>query len=200
MGSPTQLWNKVMKEVQLKHYAGPYDLNDLPYSEYMQSPIGLVPKSGNKTWLIFHLSYDFGPDWQNKSLNFHTPEHLCTVCYNDLDHAVANSLRVLREARIKGLAQELFYSKSDCSSAFRILPILPQQRKFLVMMAVHPATGKEKYFIDLCLPFGASISCAQFQAFSDALKFIVKHKLNATLTVTVGIMNYFGEDQGFEPP
>ena len=31
------------------------------YKYFVQSTIGLVPKAGNKTHLIFHLSYDF-PD------------------------------------------------------------------------------------------------------------------------------------------
>ena len=61
-----------------------------------QSPIGLVPKSKDKTHLIFHLSYDFGEDWADKSFNFHMPEHLCSVKYNDLDHAGHNCLKWLQ--------------------------------------------------------------------------------------------------------
>ena len=54
--SQTELWNKLMKEVQLKRVAGPF--KEIPYEHYIQSPIGLVPKdSGTKTRLIFHLSY-----------------------------------------------------------------------------------------------------------------------------------------------
>ena len=62
----------------------------------MQSPIGLVPKHGGKTRLIFQLSYDFGPRWEQKSLNFHTLDEWCSVKYNDLDHAVKNSLDLLK--------------------------------------------------------------------------------------------------------
>ena len=43
------------------------------------------------------------------------------------------------------------------------------------MKAQDPETGKEFFFVDKCLPFGASISCAVFQAFSDALAHIMKH-------------------------
>ena len=42
IGSKTQLWNKLMKEVKLKRVAGPYD--DVPFDNFIQSPIGLVPK------------------------------------------------------------------------------------------------------------------------------------------------------------
>ena len=56
VGDETELWNKVMKEVKLKRYAGPF--KTIPYNNFIQSPIGLVPKDGGKsTRLIFHLSY-----------------------------------------------------------------------------------------------------------------------------------------------
>ena len=73
LGTKTNLWNKVMKEVQQKRYAGPYKRGDLPVKDqFIQSPIGLVPKSGGKTRLIFHLSYDFKNG--NTSVNVNTPK------------------------------------------------------------------------------------------------------------------------------
>ena len=42
-GSKTQLWNKMMKEVQLKRFAGPFE--HVPYDRFIQSPAGLVPNS-----------------------------------------------------------------------------------------------------------------------------------------------------------
>ena len=54
VGSKLELWNKVMKEVQVKRYAGPYE--NVQFDYFIQSPIGLVPKDkGKKTRLIFHL-------------------------------------------------------------------------------------------------------------------------------------------------
>ena len=53
-----------MKEVQLKRFAGPYTKPHLPLENVVQSPLGLVPKAGNKTRLIFHLSYNF-VEWKN---------------------------------------------------------------------------------------------------------------------------------------
>ena len=55
VGSEVILWNKVMKEVSLCRYAGPYQTP--PYKDFIQSPISLVPKGQNDTRLIFHLSY-----------------------------------------------------------------------------------------------------------------------------------------------
>ena len=55
VGNHTILWNKVMKEVKLGRYAGPFE--EPPFMDFIQSPIGLVPKDGSDTRLIFHLSY-----------------------------------------------------------------------------------------------------------------------------------------------
>ena len=90
VGSLTEMWNKVMKEVKEKRYAGPFEMPPTQY--YIQSPIGLVPKAGNKTRLIFHLLYDFGEADRDKSINWHTKPELCSVKCNDLDFAVKQSL------------------------------------------------------------------------------------------------------------
>ena len=57
VGDKYDMWNKLMKEVECKRVAGPFE--EIPFEFYVQSPIGLVPKVGNKTRLIFHLSYTF---------------------------------------------------------------------------------------------------------------------------------------------
>ena len=72
IGNQTILWNKVMKEVKLKRFAGPFETP--PFTDFIQSPIGLVPKDGGKsTRLIFHLSYPCEGD----SINSCTPKDLC---------------------------------------------------------------------------------------------------------------------------
>ena len=44
VGNKFQLWEKIMKEVEAKRYAGPYE--EIPFEYYVQSPVGLVPKDG----------------------------------------------------------------------------------------------------------------------------------------------------------
>ena len=56
-------------------------------------------------------------------------------------------------------------AKSDMSMAFRNIPLDKKSWNWLVLKAEHPRTGAMCYFVDKCLPFGASISCAIFQAF-----------------------------------
>ena len=83
-----------MKEVKLKRYAGPYE--EIPYEFFVQSPIGLVPKAGGQTRQIFHLSHNFGHEERQKSINYHTPDELCSVKYKDLDHAIRTASELSR--------------------------------------------------------------------------------------------------------
>ena len=94
----TQLWNKIMKEVKLGRVAGPYDR--VPFDNYIQSPVGLVPKADNQTRLIFHLSYDCKRDGL-KSLNYHTPKDKCSVSYKDIDYAIQAFLRVCKVGNLE---------------------------------------------------------------------------------------------------
>ena len=162
IGSKLELWNKVMKEVELKRFAGPFE--EVPFEHYVQSPIGLVPKDkGKKTRLIFHLSY---PKTGN-SVNAGIPKDKCSVKYNDFDMAVKRCLE-------EGIGCHV--GKSDMASAFRNLPMHRSAWKYLIMKAEHPVTGKVYFFVDKCLPFGSSISCKHFQDFSDGVAHIVKVK------------------------
>ena len=65
---------------------------------------------------------------------------------------------------------------TDVQSAFRLAPLSRASWPWLIMMAKHPLTFQWMFFVDKCLPFGASISCAIFQRFSNALCHIVKVK------------------------
>ena len=109
-----------MKEVKLSRFAGPF--KEIPLKEYIQSPIGLVPKHElGETHLVFHLLYLRG-----NLVNSNTPKSKCSVKYKDLDHAVQLYLQA---------GQGCYTAKSDMKSAFRNLPIRPQDRKWLVMKA-----------------------------------------------------------------
>ena len=194
VGSPTELWNKIMKEVNAKRVAGPF--KQLPFEHFVQSLVGLVPKSGSpKTRMIFHLSYNFGPMERQKSINYHTPKQQCTIKYRNLDHAIRDCLQLLKQASTQGdSSQCLIFGKTDCSNAFRIIPTLLRQHKLLCFMAKHPLTRETWYFIDKCLPFGSSKSCAIFQAFSDALRHIAQHRISIKLLIIQpAITNYLDD-------
>ena len=176
VGNQTILWNKVMKEVKVKRYAGPF--KQIPFEDYIQSPIGLVPKdSGRDVRLIFHLSYPKDGD----SVNSQTLKELSSVQYPSFDDVVHRCLEEIKFTEslpdsTKPVLKNIFVGKSDMRSAFRNLGIRPDQTKFLVMMAKSPIDGRTYYFVDKCMPFGAAISCSHFQEFSNAVAFIVKTK------------------------
>ena len=150
------MWEKIISEVKAGRYAGPF--NDPPYKNFIQSPLGLVPKANGKTRLIFHLSYDF----EEKSVNHYIPSELCSVKYNDLDSAIEYTL-ALEE-------KPIFYGKTDFSNVYRFVPLSPGCCCWLLMRAQDPISNQWNFFVEKCLPFGSSISCAIFQRVSNAVK------------------------------
>ena len=71
----------------------------------------------------------------------------------------------------------MYLSKTDALSAFRVLPLNKKSWPWLVMMAVNPISNKIQFFVDKCLPFGSSISCAHFQRVSNALKHLICYRV-----------------------
>ena len=189
VGSQVELWNKIMKEVDLGRFAGPFTKQEFPFTNYIQSLVGLVPKSGNKTRLIFHLSFDFGSQSSELSVNHHTPSELCSLKYNDLDVAVKACMQLLHNT---GTSQ-LFFAKTDATSEFRLLPMSLNSRDWLVIKVRHPISNQMCYFIDKCLSFGSSISCALFQKFSDSLCFLTEWRIQALLYLPPTITNYLDD-------
>ena len=112
-----------------------------------------------------------------ESVNANIPKELCSVRYPDFSDAVRLCSKFGKQCKL---------GKSDMTSAFRHLGILKKHWKFLVMKARNPDVNdvnynKWFYFVDKCLTFGSSISCAHFQAFSDTVAHIVQHKTGEDL-------------------
>ena len=169
VGSKIELWNKMMVEVRDKRFAGPF--KDPPFEEFIQSPVGLVPKdNAKKTRLIFYLSYPRDGRWT--SVNARIPKEKATVKYPELDDAIKICIKAGKSCKM---------SKSDISRALRNVPLNSEQWVLLVMRVQHPESGEWFYFVDKCLPFGSSISCAIFQAISDAIAFMVRFRTSEDL-------------------
>ena len=60
-------------------------------------------------------------------------------------------------------------SKVDLSSAFRLIPIRPQDRPLL------GCVWQSQYYVDLQLPFGLRSAPAIFNCLADGLQFILSH-------------------------
>ena len=129
VGSPQILWNKVMKEVRLKRFAGPFQ--KVPFKNFIQSPIGLVPKdNGRDTRLIFHLSY---PRVGQSSVNANTPAEKCSVTYTDFDEAIHMCMYLGGDELMP-----IYLVKSDADSAFRNVGLDPASWPWTVMKAKSP--------------------------------------------------------------
>ena len=123
--------------------------------------------------------------------------------YCDLDHAIQNILRLhdreLQRRQESGTHDHddnsndesnsvvVYIGKTDVRSAFWVLPLKRACWIWLVMAARNPINGKWQYFIDKCLPFGASISCSHFQRVSNGLKHIMQVRYKTKL------MNYLDD-------
>ena len=98
-----------------------------------------------------------------------TPEELCHVNYANFDEVIRLCLSEISEQP----NQVVYLDKSDYSSAFRNVGLGPDSWPWLVLKVENPVDGKVYYFVDQCLLFGHSISCALFQDISDAIAHIV---------------------------
>ena len=150
---PELIIEKLNEEANLGRVAGPF--SEPPIKNLVISPIGLVPKSTPGQFrLIFDLSYPRGA-----SINSNIPKEFSSVCYTHFDE-------VTKMVRRQGQGSYLF--KVDIKSAFRLLPIHPDDFALLGM------EFSGKYYVDKCLPFGLSISCSLFEKFSSFLEWYVK--------------------------
>ncbi|XP_053380846.1 uncharacterized protein LOC128548992 [Mercenaria mercenaria] len=141
------------KEVDLGRIAGPF--SSPPFPNLKVSPIGLVPKSDGGWRLIQHLSY-----LKDHSINDGIDDKYCSVKYTSFDK-VANMIFTLgRGAQI---------AKRDIKSAFRLLPIHPDDFHLLGMKV-----GKSYYF-DRMLPIGCARSCSLFETFSSFLHWLIEY-------------------------
>ena len=105
-------------------------------------------------------------------MNSAIPANKCSVKYPDFLDAVKLCLKAGRGCAC---------AKSDMSMAFRNVPMNKKSWRYLILKCEHPVTGKVYYFVDKCLPLGASISCAIFQEFSNSVAHIVSYKTKEPL-------------------
>ena len=169
VGNKTVLWNMLMKEVKAGHYVGPF--KKPPFKNFIQSPMGLVPKDkGKSVHLIFHLSYPR----TGSSINSETPSDWCSVNYPDFSDAIKICMREIQEFGACTIA------KTDIKSTFRNVCIKKLQWCLLTMAVQSPIDNQWYFFFDKCLPFGASISCSHFQRISNGLAHITRCKTHET--------------------
>ncbi len=140
----------VTKELSLGRLAGPVpDSARVPALQINR--IGVVPKGHNtgKWRLITDLSFPNG-----FSVNDGIDPLLCSLTYTTVDDVAA---------KISLLGQGALMAKIDVESAYRLLPVHPQDRIFQAIR------WEGDTFIDLVLPFGLRSAAKIFNTVADAL-------------------------------
>ena len=145
-----------MNEISLGRVAGPFANPPLP--NFQVSPLGLVPKKHSaKFRTIFHLSF---PKSDDTSINASISKDDFSLQYITIDNAIEG---------IKHLGQGCFLAKTDIESAFRLIPVHPDDYELLGMC------WKGKYYYDKVLPFGLRSAPFIFNQLSDAIEWILSN-------------------------
>ena len=124
----------------------------------MCSPLGLVPKKQGKFRLIHDLSFPHG-----RSVNDSISHADSTISYANIDDAVRHIVTVGPSA---------YLAKTDIESAFRLIPVQPQDYHRLGL------SWQNNYYYDRCLPMGCASSCNIFSQFSHALAWAAQNRLH----------------------
>ena len=115
--------------------AGPFDTP--PFQNFLISPIGLVPKkNSDKFRTIFHLSY---PKSGSTSINSSISKQDFSLQCVTIDDAIKG---------IKRFGPGSFLAKTDVESAFRLIPVHPDDYELLGMK------WEGRYYYDKVLLFG----------------------------------------------
>jgi len=159
IAQPDIIRDKLDKEINADRVAVPFQ--NPPFPDMFCSPLGIVPKKNPSEFrLIHHLSFP-----QGSSINDSIPSEISSVVYATINDAISV---------LKRMGRVCFMAKTDMKSAFRIIPVHPDDHPLLGM------TWENLYYYDRCLPMGCSSSCAIFEAFSTALEWIAIHRLGAS--------------------
>lgn len=133
-------------------------------------PIGVVPKKHSPEWrTIYHLSYP-----QGDSINDYIPKVPFSLSYIQVDDAISI---------IQSLGEGTFMAKTDLKSAFRLIPVHPDDWTLLGIY------WPSHYFVDIYLPFGLRSSPFLFNQLSDGIEWILKH--NYGIHHVIRILNVF---------
>ena len=134
---------------------GPYSLNTMPGIH--TNRFGVIPKKHqcNKWRLITDLSFP-----RSNSVNDAINPALCSLTYISVDQVAAIAMQLGKGALL---------AKADIKSAYRLIPVHPQDRIWLGMQ------WDNKLYIDGMLPFGLRSAPKIFTAVADALEWCV-HK------------------------
>ena len=142
-------------ELEKKRLIRPVSSSALVSCGYIHcSPFGVISKKGSDAWrLIVDLSSPAG-----SSINNGIREDWASLHYVSVDQAAQKAL---------DLGQNALMAKCDIKSAFRIIPVHPEDKPLLGMQ------WRDSTYMDSVLPFSLRSAPKLFNAVADALQFIM---------------------------
>lgn len=156
---PLIIEENLLEEVELGRVVGPFE--SPPFTNLQVYPLGLVPKKNSSKWrTIFHLSY---PKGTSDSINANIPIEDFPLQYIKVEDAIS---------LIHEFGEGTFMTKTDIKSAFRIIPVHPNDWELLGM------SWKGRYYFDTVLPFGLRSAPFLFNQLSDAVEWVIKYNLH----------------------
>ena len=142
-------------EREARRLLGPMERNRFPQVHI--SPFGVIPKSEPGKWrLIVDLSSPCG-----NSVNDGINKEWCSLSYISVDDVAA---------RIVSLGKGALMAKFDLKSAYRQIPVYPDDRWLLGM------EWKGQLYVDTALPFGLRSAPMIFNAVAEALAYVIRQK------------------------
>lgn len=146
------------EEMQTGRVLGPFPKSQAQQAGWHINRFGVIPKKHqlNKWRLIVDLSFP-----NNASVNMGIDPTLCSLSYTRVDEVAATVSQL-------GMGTEL--AKADIKSAYRLVPVHPDDRPLLAMQ------WEGMVYVDAALPFGLRSAPKIFNALADALEWIVKHQ------------------------
>ena len=142
-------------EVEAGRVMGPFSREVFPGVQV--SPFGVIPKSEPGKWrLIIDLSAPKG-----SSVNDGIDPALCSLAYLSVDSV----MRRVREA-----GQGALLAKFDLKSAYRNVPVHPDDRWLLGML------WDDQLFVDSVLPFGLRSAPKIFTAVASMLAYVIRKR------------------------
>ena len=163
--NPEIAQNLIDEELKAGRISGPHDKK--PFENFHISPIKTVPKKDpNKHRKILNLSFPY----DDTSINSGITEQNSSIQYA----SIQDCIDIIQE-----MGQGCYLVKSDLKSAFRSIPVHPDD---------YPLLGfkfKGKYYFDRCLSQGASSSCQIFERIATALEWILKNKFGVKYCIHI---------------
>ena len=147
----------IQQELERGFVLGPFDPQAFGSLAIQTSSIGVIPKkhTHGKWRLIVDLS---SPD--RRSVNDGIDPALCSLKYTRVEQVAEKVFELGPGAQL---------AKIDVKSAYRIVPVHPDDRPLLGML------WQDRLYIDASLPFGLRSAPKLFNAITDAWEWIARH-------------------------